>query len=109
MMVQMLSTSYGHAILMTNYRYAIPAIGDIDNLIGYTIEKWGKSQAEDYFDGLESQVRLLAEMPTLGKLRKNKLRAFPYKSHIIYYLEDRKDITVARILHSSMDPAFHLG
>jgi toxin ParE1/3/4 len=108
-MVQTLSTSYGHIILMTNYRYAIPAIGDVDNLIRYTIEKWSKSQAEAYFDGLESQVRLLAEMPTLGKLRKNKLRAFPYKSHIIYYLEDREGITVVRILHSSMDPDFHLG
>jgi toxin ParE1/3/4 len=94
---------------MVAHRYSEPAVDDIEQLIIFTIKKWGRQQAQDYFNGLEEQVRLLAKIPKLGKLRAGGLRAFPYRSHILYYLKDAEGITVARVLHSNMDPNLHLG
>ena len=93
---------------MATYKFAEPAIDDVESLIRYTIGKWGKRQAEAYFSGLERQAQMLAEMPALGKPVFDGLRVFPYKSHALYFLKEHHGITIARILHESMLPALHL-
>lgn len=96
---------------MATYKFSKPAEQDLENLITYTIETWGATQTEIYFNGLEKQAQLLAEMPGLGKtLYKpyEKLRAFPYEHHVLFYQDAPDGIIVVRILHKNMSRDLHL-
>ncbi len=58
------------------------------NIIDYTVQEWGVSQANTYLDGLESRAKPLAENPDLGTTRETlseRLLSFPYESHILHY------------------------
>lgn len=96
---------------MATYKFSEPARHDVENIILYTIETWGKSQAENYFNGLEKQAQLLAEMPRLGKPLYepySHLRAFSYEQHILFFQEAPHGITIIRILHKNMSRDIHL-
>lgn len=94
------------------YTLSEPAEQDIENLIYYTIEIWGKAQALRYVDGFEKQAQLLAEMPSLGTFLYKpyeRLRAFPYGHHVLFYQEKSGGIAVVRVLHKNMSRDLHLG
>ena len=96
---------------MAEYRFTGKAERDLDNIIDYTCQQWGESQACSYLDELESRGQLLADNPGLGIKREatsEGLLSFPYESHILYYLKQPHGITVVRILHKQMDPLKHL-
>ncbi|MCB1812009.1 MAG: type II toxin-antitoxin system RelE/ParE family toxin [Candidatus Competibacteraceae bacterium] len=38
---------------MPEYRFTPEAENDLQQIIDYTLEQWGKAQARDYVDGLE--------------------------------------------------------
>ena len=91
---------------MPTYKFSEAANHDLASIIDYTYETWGADQASLYIDGLEKLTQLLAEAPNLGKACEDLaegLKAFPYQSHVIYYLEATHGITVARVLHENMD------
>ncbi|MFT6993128.1 MAG: toxin ParE1/3/4 [Paraglaciecola sp.] len=70
---------------MPSYRFSPEALEVLNIIVLYTINKWGKSQAKNYVDGLNLQASRLAQTPTIGK-RQNELFdglfSFPYASHI---------------------------
>ena len=71
----------------------------------HTIEIWGQKQAIAYFDGLALTAKKLAAAPKIGKARDDLARglcAFPYQSHIMYFLEEKKSIVIARVFHERM-------
>lgn len=96
---------------MPSYNFTEAAENDLNGILDYTLQKWGVNQASIYLDGLERYTQLLADTPTLAKSVDQfakELRAFPYKSHLIYFLEVDGGIIIARILHKSMSPSIHL-
>ncbi|MBV1915730.1 MAG: type II toxin-antitoxin system RelE/ParE family toxin [Pseudomonadales bacterium] len=95
---------------MATYKLARAASEDIESLVAYTTKTWGVIQASKYYSGLTKQAQLLAEMPTLGALYApyEKLRAFPYERHILYFSEESHGITIARVLHQDMNQELHL-
>jgi len=96
---------------MPSYNFAEVAESDLDSILDYTLKKWGIDQADKYIDGLEQHAQLLADTPKLAKPVSQfaeGLRAFPYQSHVIYFIEAPHGITIARVLHESMNPSLHL-
>ncbi len=97
---------------MPSYNFAEAAESDVESIVDYTLETWDADQAGKYIDGLEQHAQLLADTPKLAKLVDafaKGLRAFPYQSHVIYFIEVPHGITIARILHESMNPEFHFN
>jgi plasmid stabilization system protein ParE len=37
------------------------------------------------------------------------LQAFPYQSHVLYYLVEPTRLVIVRVLHKRMNPALYLG
>ena len=91
---------------MPEYRFTPEAENDLQQIIDYTLEQWGKAQARDYVDGLEVLAGELADNPGLGTDRDPLIRgllSFPYKSHVLYYLRQAHGMTIIRVLHKRMD------
>lgn len=93
---------------MAKFEYTEIARKELINIIGYTVDTWGQSQALKYVDGLEVLAQRLAETPELGKHRadiflKRKILIFPYEKHILYYAVIPNGISIIRILHESMN------
>ncbi len=92
---------------MPRYRFSHAAHADLDSITRYTLKSWGAAQTMAYLDGLEDTVKQLADHPKLGKPCYDLtagLRSFQYQSHVIYYLEQKIDIVVARVLHERAAP-----
>ncbi len=96
---------------MPHYEFTDQAEIDLDTITDYTVEHWGKAQAEKYLDGLEELVQNLVESPNLGVNRNRLLEgliSFPYVSHILYYVKQPHGITIIRVLHKRIDPKRHI-
>ena len=91
---------------MPEYRFTPEAENDLQQIIDYTLEQWGKAQARDYVDGLEALAGQLADNPGLGTDRDQLIQgllSFPYESHVLYYLRQAHGMTIIRVLHKRMD------
>lgn len=78
---------------------------DEDLIAVYTqgIERFGKRQADLYFDRLYSTFQRLADHPTLTRLRTEfdpPARAFTFGSHVILYDEEPEWIVIIRVRHA---------
>lgn len=90
---------------MPSYRFTPEALEDLNHIVVYTVDKWGKSQARNYVTGLNLQASRLAQTPTLGLARSelfDGLFSFPYASHNLYYVAGADGITIIRVLHKNM-------
>lgn len=93
---------------MPTFKFADSAWVDLSDIVDYTVEHWDAAQAVVYIDGLETVGAAIAEAPSIGKACEDLqegLRAFPYESHLLYYLEAEHGITIIRVLHKNMNTA----
>ncbi|ABB76072.1 toxin ParE1/3/4 [Nitrosospira multiformis ATCC 25196] len=91
---------------MKRYILSPAAKTDITNIRKYTIQKWGKSQADKYTLELRERMRWLADNPMLGRARdevKEGYRSFKEGSHIIFYRVVESTIEIIGIPHQNMD------
>jgi toxin ParE1/3/4 len=83
------------------------AKADLLSIGAYTLERWGRVQAERYLDDLELCLELLAANPLLGRecewIRPGLCR-FEKGRHVVFYGRKSVGIHVSRILHQSMLP-----
>ncbi len=96
---------------MASYVFTDKAERDLENIIDYTVERWGTNQARQYIESLEQVAQSLASNADIGLKRDDLsegLLSFPCRSHILYYLKNTHGVSIIRILHSSMDSAKHL-
>ena len=96
---------------MPRYEFTEQAERDLKSILDYTLEQWGRAQADKYLDGIEALVDNLAANPDLGAKRDNLLEgvlSFPYVSHVLYYIKQAHGITILRVLHQRMDPKRHI-
>lgn len=87
------------------------AEADLAAISDYTFERWGIAQAQSYLDSIEQLLRQAANIPGMGRARPEigeRIRSFPFQSHIIYCVEADFGVIVLRVLHASQDPNLHL-
>ncbi len=96
---------------MPNYKYTPEARDELKSILDYTIKNWGKAQANNYIDGLETLAGNLAKNPNLGKNRdtlQKGLLNFRYRSHVLYYFKRKNGIIIIHVLHERMHPEKYL-
>jgi toxin ParE1/3/4 len=74
---------------------------------------FGETQTDQYIDGLENTLNMLAQCPDIGcsffhDKTKTEYHYYRYVSHIVYYRKRISDIFIIRILHTRMLPEKHL-
>ena len=95
---------------MASYKLSPLAENDLYQIISTTIETWGKVQAKEYAQTIESVLLKLAEYPNFGRERNevySGARSFPVEKHIVFYQVREGGIDIARILHQRMDVSKH--
>ncbi len=91
---------------MPDYRLTPAAKSDLLKIWNYTLETWGKKQAEKYLRGIESTLEQLADNPELGRQRPEinyGYYSFPVEKHIIFYLQSSRYVDIIGVLHGRMD------
>ena len=92
---------------MPTVEFAEEALADIQSIVANTHEYWDADQARRHVAGLRDFCHELAAMPGMGKDASwllHGVRAFPYRSHVIYYQESPKGIVVLAIIHKRQEP-----
>ena len=95
---------------MAAYRLTPRAADDLDGIYEYTIVNFGLERARDYLNGLHRRFEDLAERPALGRAAEHlapRLRRFPYRSHVVFYMPEDHGVLIVRVLHESMDTPRH--
>lgn len=88
-----------------------PAKKDFKSIIRYTKRKWGKEQALTYREMLRNQLDIIRENPQIGHQKpdlQQGILALHVKRHFIFYQLEGNTVYILRILHDSMDYAWHL-
>ena len=79
---------------------------DLFQIAKYTQTTWGKDQRKKYLQVFDQVLISLAENPRIGltcpTIRPNYYK-LPFQKHLIFYTFDKDQLSVARILHGSMD------
>lgn len=83
------------------------AINDLNDIWGYTFEKWSETQADKYYASIKLACKEIGDNPSLGKeyngVSRNLLGLKSGKHIIFYHLISENKIEIIRILHERMD------
>ena len=96
---------------MRQYVLSREAQISLQDIRGYSFEKFGKQQTIVYLRRLRDRMRYLAENPKSGQSR-DELNVGYYSyfegSHTIYYRIRPDHVDIIDVLHQSMEPLRHL-
>jgi toxin ParE1/3/4 len=82
------------------------AKADIVDILQYTYDTWGDTQANAYSAVIDKALSSICEPPYLGKKApeiSEHHRVMQAGQHIIFYTVMDSSIHIARVLHSKMD------
>jgi toxin ParE1/3/4 len=68
---------------------------DLEAIFDYTVDQWGRNQANVYVNELENACRLIANQASLGiacELLAPGLRRYTQGSHVIFYRSEKDGI-----------------
>lgn len=88
------------------------AEADIENIADYTIERWGREQAESYVAALRADIASLGEFAERYPIHEQTglgLRRMGSGHHLVFYLIGKDAVEVVRILHERRDPTRELA
>lgn len=88
------------------YRLSRKAEEDILQIYVTGVGLFGVDQAERYYAGLEQAFLFLAQFPYAAPQRtelSRSSRMHPYKSHLIVYRLDGRNIVIQRVRHGQED------
>ncbi|HYI25012.1 MAG TPA: type II toxin-antitoxin system RelE/ParE family toxin [Thermomicrobiales bacterium] len=83
----------------TRLRFTRAFQRDIDDILQYTLDRWGKDQADTYEADLYQAIEQLRQFPQLGRLVAGRNRELPVRHHIILYEYTGETVTVLRVIH----------
>jgi toxin ParE1/3/4 len=89
---------------MPSYRLSRRADADLDEILAFTVERWGVEQANDYLSGLQALFNLVSSRPMMGRSAAQvlpHLRRVEHISHIVFYTLLPAGIQIERVLHKS--------
>jgi toxin ParE1/3/4 len=84
------------------FRYSRRAERELADILVYTRERWGKAQADIYFQELADTFNLLVRYQEMGRrfsAMHPTWRRFEHASHIILYQPIPSGIRIIRLLH----------
>lgn len=94
------------------YVISVKAKHDLKSIAKYTILKFGAKQSLKYAKGLNDVLEELANNPDLGRryvaVKNQMLLRYRYKSHVVFYYINNKEIFIVRVLGGMMDLPEHL-
>ena len=88
------------------------ALRDLQGVLDYSIEQWGKTVAEQYLDALEAGLQRLREQPDLLRAEPDlypALQFYRVNRHLFVCDVRQGAIVVLTVIHSSMDVPSRLG
>ncbi len=91
---------------MRRIEFTPKAKRDIEEIWGYSFERFGFEKAEAYLRELQRAAETVAEDPRRGLACDNirsGYRKFPVGSHIVFFRASESRIVIVRILHQRMD------
>lgn len=77
----------------------------LKNIYEYSIKNWGQEKAKEYLTHLHKTISLLAQSPSIAMQYEKDIYYFPSQSHIIYFIQDSKEMIVLTVLHKSCLPS----
>lgn len=91
---------------MPSYYLTNAAASDLQGIVEYTLETWGREQVLAHRRRLEDRLALLAQFPGVGRSHVNLPEHILYvvegKHYVFYHVVD-DGIEVLRFLHARMD------
>jgi toxin ParE1/3/4 len=87
------------------------AQADIEAIADYTIERWGRRQAEAYVMTLRADIVSLAQFPKRFPIHEPSglaLRRMRSGHHLIFYRESNAAVEIVRVLHERSDPSLDI-
>ena len=88
------------------YKLSNKAFVDVIEIYAYGAGKFGKAQAEKFYDGLLSKFARISQKPKLCRERKEvqpPVRVGTYSGHIIVYVIESKNVLILRVVHGRFD------
>lgn len=90
---------------MNRYKISQLAEQDLEDIWVYLAQN-NQIAADKQIANILNRLPMLAQFPDMGQLRDDlgeRLRSFPVKPYIVFYIKRDDGIEVVRILHSSRD------
>ncbi len=91
---------------ISNLNLSLPARADIRDILHYTYQQYGERQQAVYYAALQEGLETIAAHPGLGHTRPDlpePYRAYSVRKHVVVYKIKHGMVSVARVLHGSMD------
>jgi toxin ParE1/3/4 len=88
------------------YTIAPEALRDLERVWAYGAETWSPDRADHYLDELVLAFERVAQSPALHRQRLEftpPVRIYPFRSHLIVYLDLEGQVTILRILGGRQD------
>ncbi|HEU4635202.1 MAG TPA: type II toxin-antitoxin system RelE/ParE family toxin [Edaphobacter sp.] len=85
-----------------HYQLSVLAEADLAAILDYTIDTWGASQADKYFDLLIECFEQIAHMPSLGRrcsAVRPGVRRMETGKHVVFYRPIEDGVLIVRVLH----------
>jgi len=97
---------------MSSYQLVIAPLAknDLEQIYAYGVHHWGNKRADNYLDSLKELFWQLTQLPKMGVERdelRPKMRSFAVDTHIIFYLLQKKQVEIVRVLHGRQDSLKH--
>lgn len=87
------------------YELSARAETDIQDIIRYTFENFGRRQVDRYIDGLFNTFDIVIDNPRMGSdVIGVNARRYVYRSHYVFYQVRDDVIRIAHIRHVMMGP-----
>ncbi len=90
---------------MNRYKISQLAEQDLENIWVYLAQN-NQIAADKQIANILNRLPILAQFPDIGQVRDDlveKLRSFPVKPYIVFYIQLDDGIEIVRILHHSRD------
>jgi toxin ParE1/3/4 len=88
-------------------RVSAAAEGDLDDIWHYVATNSGSfERANKFVDAITKRLSILAHSPKAGTLGAEidlDVRGLPVGDYIVYYRENKRWVTISRIIHGSRD------
>lgn len=76
----------------------------LKNIYEYSIKNWGQEKAKEYFSHLHKTLSSLAQSPSIAMQYDKNIYYLLSQSHIIYFIQDSKEMIVLTVLNKSCLP-----
>lgn len=89
-------------------RHQVRARQDLLDIWCYTSARWSVEQAELYLIEIDNRIQHLASGQARGTAHDSRYWRLRVGSHVVFYREDAREVTIVRVLHARMDAHRHL-